>query len=80
MIYVARKLRDWKLARKWRKVPKTLYPLRYTGSPIRIRKMPLEYGDPLVRVPGQRGAVQGRRYISSDGIERVLSPLDVEKR
>jgi hypothetical protein len=66
---------------KWRKTPKSEFPLRYTGKPIKVRKTKLEHGTPLTRrLPGPKGAHGGGRYMTPDGIERILSPFDTETR
>lgn len=73
-------INKWKIKWKWRKTPKSEFPLMYVGLPLRVRKIRLEYGTPLAIVSGPRGARGALRYVAPDHIERVLSPRDTEIR
>ena len=73
---VAKKWKEWKLKREWRKGSTAQFPLRYTGP----NRPFIQYGLPLAMTSGPRGGQYAKRYIDPNGVERVLHPKDTSKR
>jgi hypothetical protein len=71
-------IREFKLKWKWRKVPKSKYPLRYIGPTI--EKFGLEYGMPIAITGGPKAGPFMLRYGCPDNMERHIDPKRTELR
>ena len=73
LVDMVQRLKQWW---KWRKYKKSDWPYHYTGPSQSF----IEHGLPLQIVGGPKGAKDGRRFLSPDGMIRLIHKREVKKR